>query len=63
MTDHVLTGRIDFGEVEAEKAQTEHNVDWDLRDLHFGRWECSCGETFGHEEEAAKHLYEEGQRT
>jgi len=54
--EHTLKGKITSGRVEAEHSDGPENLAWELRDLRFGTWECSCGMTFPNEREAAIHL-------
>lgn len=56
MTDHVAKARVTGGRVEGDYADGPESVNWELKDLHIGKWECSCGEGFENQRQAAQHL-------
>jgi hypothetical protein len=56
MTEHVAKARVTGGRVEGGTTDGPESVNWQLKDLHIGRWECSCGEEFENERQAAQHL-------
>lgn len=58
MPEHTLTAPISGGEVTATEA-AKYTIDgWTVTRLDIGSWECSCGEAFDTQEEAAQHFLE-----
>lgn len=57
--EHVVEAPITAGAVRGDYADDALSVSWEVADLRVSdAWECSCGELFESEAEAARHLQE-----